>query len=338
MRIEPHASLTPYHTFAVAAHVRWLVHIEQDDELWPALNDPRWTGLPRLILGGGSNLLPTGDFAGVVFRLCTQGKQCVAEDAASLWVEAAAGETWHPFVQWTLSQGGYGLENLSLIPGTVGAAPIQNIGAYGVELKDCFEQLTLLDARDGSLHTLNREQCAFGYRDSVFKHAWREHGIVLRVRFRLNKTATVHTGYGELQKELDAMQVSAPTPLDVAQAVIRVRQRKLPDPAVIGNAGSFFKNPLVPAAQAAALLAQYPNLVHYPATAGQVKLAAGWLIDQCGWKGRQQGAAGVYERQALVLVNHGGASGGEVLALAQAIQRDVMQRFGIALEPEPIIL
>jgi UDP-N-acetylmuramate dehydrogenase len=238
-------------------------------------------------------------------------------------------------VQWTLAQGWGGLENLSLIPGTAGAAPIQNIGAYGVETKDLFHSLTVFDPASGGTRVMNRAECRFAYRDSVFKHEGREL-IILDVTFALPKAWRANTVYGELAQELHGIE--APAPQQVADAVIAIRRRKLPDPAVIGNAGSFFKNPVVPAEQCAELLARFPTLVHHKQADGSEKLAAGWLIDQCGWKGRSLGAAGVYAKQALVLVNHGGATGAEVVQLAQAIQDDVAARYGVRLEPEPVFI
>ncbi len=338
MHIQESVSLAPYHTFGVQVRTRYLVDIDSLATLQAALAEPCFAGLPRLILGGGSNLLPTQDFPGVVFRLTMRGRRVVREAGDEVWVEAAAGETWHDFVQWTLDQGWGGLENLSLIPGTVGAAPIQNIGAYGVELKDCFDALEAYDLQTGTVQRLDREACRFGYRDSLFKQAWRDRAVILSVTVKLSRKAVVHTAYAELARELAASNIESPTPRQVADAVIRVRQRKLPDPAEIGNAGSFFKNPVVPASQADELAQRFPDVVRYPAGEGRTKLAAGWLIDQAGWKGKSVGRAGVYEKQALVLVNRGGATGEEVWALAQAIQTSVHEKFGVTLEPEPVIL
>jgi UDP-N-acetylmuramate dehydrogenase len=262
----------------------------------------------------------------------------VSESEQQVIVRAEAGENWHEFVQWTLAQGLPGLENLSLIPGSVGAAPIQNIGAYGSELAEFFHSLTLFDFATRETRVLSREDCNFGYRDSIFKHALRDRAVIIDVSFALPRQWHPNLRYAELAAELAAHSVSDPTAQDIADAVIAIRRRKLPDPAEIGNAGSFFKNPVVSQAQHAQLLAEYPQLVSYAQADGSIKLAAGWMIDQCGWKGRSVGAAGVHDRQALVLVNRGGAAGSDVLALATKIVDDVRTRFGVSLETEPVIV
>jgi UDP-N-acetylmuramate dehydrogenase len=251
-------------------------------------------------------------------------------------VRAAAGENWHGLVQWTLAHGLPGLENLSLIPGSAGAAPIQNIGAYGSELKDVFHSLTAFDFDSGELLSLDRAACRFGYRDSVFKHELRDRAVILDVTFALPKQWRPKLGYAELAREIEARGIGLPDAQAISEAVIAIRRRKLPDPAQVGNAGSFFKNPVVPADKRDALLAAHPQLVSHVQPDGSYKLAAGWLIDRCGWKGRTLGAAGVYERQALVLVNRGQASGQEIASLARAIQEDVARAFGVMLEPEPV--
>lgn len=296
------------------------------------------SGLPRLVLGGGSNILLTGDFPGVVLHMGMKGMEIVGTDADATYVRAAGGENWHQCVLWTLSQGLGGLENLSLIPGSVGAAPIQNIGAYGAEIKDYFHCATVFDLESGAVLALDKPACAFGYRDSIFKHALRDRAIVLDVTFALPRQWEANLRYAELEQEIASRGLVNPSPKDISDAVIAIRTRKLPDPALIGNAGSFFKNPVVPAQQRHALLERFPQLISYPQADGTYKLAAGWLIDQCGWKGKSLGAAGVYDKQALVLVNRGGASGQEVLALAQKIQEDVLGRFGVRIEPEPVIV
>ncbi len=331
-------SLRPFNTFGIEARAHAYLPVESADTLAAVRNAAELVALPRLILGGGSNLLLTGDFSGLVLHLCAKGMEIVGEDEQVSYVRAAAGESWHQFVQWTLAQGLGGLENLSLIPGTVGAAPIQNIGAYGVELQECFHSLTAFDFDSGETLVLNKADCRFAYRDSVFKHELRGRAVVLDVCFALPKSWRPNTRYADVAQELQARGIHHPTPAQVSEAVIAIRTRKLPDPAKIGNAGSFFKNPVVPARQRDALLERYPQLVSYPQPEGSYKLAAGWLIDQCGWKGKSLGAAGVYEKQALVLVNRGGASGKEIADLAAAIQADVMERFGVRLEPEPVFI
>lgn len=297
-----------------------------------------------LVIGGGSNLLITRDVIDEpVLHIAPRGIRIVEEAGDDVVVEAMAGEPWHPFVLWTLEQGYCGLENLSLIPGYVGAAPVQNIGAYGVEIKDSCERVIAIDLVDGSEKVFSREACEFGYRDSVFKRVDATHPrdryVIVAVRFRLSKRFTPHVSYGDIQSELAAMHVAQNdlTARDVSNAVIAIRSRKLPDPAVIGNAGSFFKNPIVPKNQAEALVSNYSDLRPFPAGNG-VKIAAGWLIEKAGWKGRNLGAAGVHVNHALVLVNHGGASGAELWALAQAIRFDVREKFGIDLEPEPRVV
>jgi len=330
------ASLKPHNTFGVAAQAGYLAHVASVDALRAVLADPRVAGLPRLVIGGGSNLLLTGDFPGLVLVIEMRGIEVVREDAQTVLVRAAAGENWHGFVKHALAQGWNGLENLSLIPGTVGGAPIQNIGAYGVELESCFDSLEALEIASGEIVNLDHAACRFGYRDSVFKHAGRDRYVITSVTFRLSRQAQVHTGYAELQAELAARGIAAPTPREVSEAVIAIRSRKLPDPAQLGNAGSFFKNPVVNEEKLEALKVFYPNLVSYPQGGGLHKLAAGWLIDQAGWKGRALGAAAVHDKQALVLVNRGGASGADIAALARAIQADIRTRYAVELEPEPV--
>jgi UDP-N-acetylmuramate dehydrogenase len=294
--------------------------------------------LQRLVLGGGSNILLTGNVDGLVLQMCGRGIDVVGETGDATLVRAAAGENWHRFVLATLERGLPGLENLSLIPGSVGAAPIQNIGAYGSEIGDVLHALTAFDFDSGELLTLDRAACRFGYRDSVFKHELKDRAVILDVTFALPKRWQPNLGYAELAREIEARGIAAPDARAVSDAVIAVRRRKLPDPAQIGNAGSFFKNPVVSKVQRDALLAAHPRLVSHVQADGSYKLAAGWLIDQCGWKGRSLGNAGVYEKQALVLVNRGQASGAEIVELARAIQRDVARAYGVMLEPEPVFI
>jgi UDP-N-acetylmuramate dehydrogenase len=263
----------------------------------------------------------------------------LVQERADAWiVEAGAGENWHDVVAWTLQQGWPGLENLALIPGTVGAAPVQNIGAYGVELRERFEALDVVDLITGRSATLDIDACHFGYRDSVFKQALAGKSVITRVRFRLPKPWQPVLGYLELERRMQETGNLTPDAQTVFDWVCAIRRAKLPDPAVIGNVGSFFKNPIVSTEQCRDIIGRDPEIVHYLLPDGTVKLAAGWLIDACGWKGKSIGRAGVYEKQALVLVNRGGASGAEVVTLARAIQESVYGRFGIRLEPEPIIV
>ncbi|MFM0010739.1 MULTISPECIES: UDP-N-acetylmuramate dehydrogenase [Paraburkholderia] len=332
--------LKAHNTFNFDVRAQFACRIEHEAQLMAAVRDPRTAGLPRLVLGGGSNVVLTGDFAGLVLLVALQGRRVVREDDAAWYVEAAAGEPWHDFVAWTLSQGLPGLENLALIPGTVGAAPIQNIGAYGLEMCERFASLRAVELETGAVVELDADACRFGYRDSFFKREGRDRFVITSVTFRLPKSWQPRAGYADLARELAASghADTPPSAQAIFDAVVAVRRAKLPDPLQLGNAGSFFKNPVVEATQFEALKVKEPEVVSYLQPDGRVKLAAGWLIDRCGWKGRAMGAAAVHERQALVLVNRGGASGAEVLALAKAVQRDVLARFGVELEAEPVCL
>ena len=331
------AELTRFNTFGLTARAARLVHVRDADQARALVNEADWTRTPRLVLGGGSNVVLTGDFAGIVLKVDLPGRRLLRTEPEAWIVEAGAGENWHDFVRWTLAQGWPGLENLSLIPGTVGAAPIQNIGAYGLEIVDRFDSLDAIDLDTGACRSFGAHDCGFGYRDSVFK---RQPGkwLVTAVRFRLPRPWQPVTRYADVARELEARGIGAPSALDISDAVIAIRRRKLPDPAEIGNAGSFFKNPVVAADACARLLAAHPALPHYPQPDGSEKLAAGWLIEQAGWKGRDLGPVGCYERQALVLVNRGGACGADVRRIADAIMADVERAFGVRLEPEPVFV
>jgi UDP-N-acetylmuramate dehydrogenase len=336
LAIANDVSLRALNTFGVEARARAYLPVTSIQTLATVRADATLSAMPRLILGGGSNLLLAHDVDALVLHMQNRGITVTGEDADYVYVCAQAGESWHGLVQWTLAQGYGGLENLSLIPGSVGAAPIQNIGAYGSEMADCFHSLRAFDFETGELLTLSRVDCAFGYRDSIFKHALRDRAVILDVSFALPKHWQPNLRYAELAQEVAV--INKPTAADISAAVIAIRSRKLPDPAVIGNAGSFFKNPLVTAAQRDALLLTHPQLVSYAQADGSYKLAAGWLIDQCGWQGRSLGAAGVHNRQALVLVNRGGASGQDIVQLAERIKADVAVRFGVKLEIEPVVI
>ncbi len=330
--------LTASNTFGLPAIAAGYVAISDTARIGDLIARADWAGTPKLVLGGGSNLILAGDVAGLVLKVEIKGRQLTGEDESFRYVRAGAGENWHEFVRWTLAQGWGGLENLSLIPGTVGAAPIQNIGAYGVELERRFHSLEAVALSDGRPRTFDREACGFAYRDSVFKQGEAGCWLISSVTFALPKQWSPDLGYAELARELAGSGVRAPTPRQVSDAVIAIRRRKLPDPAEIGNAGSFFKNPVVDARDFQALIARSPDMPHYPQPDGRHKLAAGWLIEQCGWKGRDLGPVGCFERQALVLVNRGGARGADVLRCAAAIQADVRARFGVRLEPEPVFI
>ena len=338
MQVETGVNLKPYNTFGLPAVARSLVRITRDADVRGVVDHPQFGRAPKFILGGGSNIVLTRDMPQVVLKIEVRGMRLVEQREDAWIVEAGAGESWHDFVAWTLAQGYPGLENLALIPGTVGAAPVQNIGAYGVELKDRFHSLDVVDLVTGRSVTLDAAMCHFGYRDSVFKHDLAGKGVITRVRLALPRPWQPVLGYLELERKMHDSGNTAPGAQTVFDWVCAIRRAKLPDPALIGNVGSFFKNPVVSVEQCRDIIGRDPEVVHYPMPDGSVKLAAGWLIDACGWRGKSVGRAGVYEKQALVLVNRGGASGAEVVTLARAIQESVYGRFGIRLEPEPVVV
>jgi len=357
MNIEEHASLREHNTFRVEARSRYFVTLEGHGEISTFLADDRFHGLPRLILGGGSNILFRGDFPGVVLHVAFKGIEMLGEDAGHRYLAVAAGEGWHDLVRWTVGQGWPGLENLSLIPGTAGAAPVQNIGAYGVELADVCQAVEAVDLETGESGIISAEDCRFAYRDSRFKQEpgrW----LIASLLLRLSKAFTPRLDYPGLREALeergselanaklaqvrdeDGSRGDELTPLLVSDAICAVRRAKLPGLGADqpGSAGSFFKNPVIPDAQAAVLRERFPGLPAWPMPGGRVKLSAGWLIEQCGWKGRRDGDAGIYARHALVLVNHGRATGAQLWALAEAVRASVKERFGVTLEPEPLVL
>jgi UDP-N-acetylmuramate dehydrogenase len=378
MNVEKNTPLLPYNSFGIVAKAQQLVRIRSVEELQAACKERNFATEPPFILGGGCNIVLTGDVKPLVLKMEIMGKRLSSETARHFIIEAGAGENWHELVAWSVAQGWPGLENLALIPGSVGAAPVQNIGAYGVELQDRFHSLDAVNLHTGELFTLTAEQCAFGYRDSVFKHATATgllgKAVITSVRFALPKAWKPEVSYADLSRKyadflsqmgsqhalslrdvlLKQEQISCsrwadmlpellPSAQQILDWVVQIRRAKLPDPAVIGNAGSFFKNPFVSPEQCADIIAREPKVVSYKMADGSIKLAAGWLIDACGWKGRGVGNAGVYEKQALVLVNKGTgtatpATGGEVMTLAKAIQTSVYERFGIMLEPEPVVV
>ena len=338
MQIESGVSLKPYNTFSLPAVARTLVRVASDADVRSVVDHPQLGRAPKFVLGGGSNIILTRDMPQLVLKVELRGMRLVEERSDAWVVEAGAGEGWHELVAFTLAHGWPGLENLALIPGTVGAAPVQNIGAYGVELQDRFESLDAVDLVTGRSVTLRAPGCAFGYRDSVFKHALAGRSVITRVRFRLPRPWQPVLGYLELERKRAETGITAPDAQQVFDWVCAIRRAKLPDPAKIGNAGSFFKNPVVTPEQCRDIIGRDPEIVHYPMPDGSVKLAAGWMIDACGWKGKSVGQAGVYEKQALVLVNRGGATGSEVMLLAQAIRESVYGRFGIRLESEPVVV
>lgn len=334
LQVQREVSLKPFNTFGVDVRARLFAQAHSDADVRQALAYAEEQGVPLLVIGGGSNLLLTADIPSLVLRMASRGIRILEDDGRRVVIEAEAGEPWHPFVQHTLAQGLSGLENLSLIPGTVGAAPMQNIGAYGVEIKDVFAGLTALDRQTGELRDFTLDECNFAYRDSLFKQQpgrW----LILRVRFALSRIAHLHLEYGPVRQRLTEQGIDQPTATDVSRAICSIRSEKLPDPVVLGNAGSFFKNPLVSATLVAQLKGEYPDLVAYAQPDGQMKLAAGWLIERAGWKGFRDADAGVHKAQALVLVNYGDATGLQLLDLAQRIQKDISERFHVELEMEP---
>jgi len=330
------ASLLHRNTLRVDARAAWLAEIHDATRIPALLAHPALRGKPPLLLGEGSNVLFAGDYDGVVVTIKTRGVEVLSEDAGAIRIRVAAGEHWDDLVRWTLAQGYAGLENLILIPGSVGAAPMQNIGAYGVEIGEFIDSVEAFDLHEQRAARFDNRRCEFGYRDSVFKRH-PDRWLVTAVTLRLPRRHAARTDYAGLREELERMGVTSPAPIHIADAVVNLRTRKLPDPAVIGNAGSFFKNPIVPAPRAATLRSDHPQMPCWPMNGG-VKLSAAWLIESCGFKGLRAGDAGISSRHALVLVNHGHASGPELWALARRVHDGVRERFGVALEPEPRII
>lgn len=336
LNIQSYVSLKPYNTFGIETSARYWVEIKQEEDLQTLLQLGDFMDTPKLILGGGSNVLLCRNFDGLIIKMSIEGINVVREDDNHIYLTAGAGVNWHQLVQFCVQRGYAGMENLSLIPGTVGAAPMQNIGAYGVELEQVFELLTAVNIDTGEKKTFTHADCAFGYRESIFKHELKGQYIITSVTFQLDKHPTFHTRYGAIQETLTEMGVSESnlSIKAISEAVIRIRRSKLPDPAQIGNAGSFFKNPEIPKEQFDDLQATYPNLPGYPIGSDRVKVPAGWLIEQAGWKGYRSGDAGVHSKQALVLVNYGKATGDEILRLARQVQDSVLDKFGVTIKPE----
>lgn len=332
--VSENVLLQSYNTFGIPVTARYFASFAGEEALTALLQDQHNSRLPQMILGGGSNILFTQDYNGLVLKNEIKGMSIVREDNDHVYVKAGAGENWHGFVQYCIGKDLAGLENLSLIPGNVGASPMQNIGAYGAEIKDTFYELEALHLQDRQVVTFNNADCHFGYRESVFKKEYRNQFAILSVTFRLNKTPHFNTSYGAINEELERMGVRELSIQAISQAVINIRSSKLPDPAKIGNAGSFFKNPSVDAGKYESLKAAFPGVVAYPLPDGHYKLAAGWLIEQCGWKGFRNGDAGVHAKQALVLVNYGHATGKEIYDLSQQVLDSVLEKFGVQLERE----
>lgn len=332
-------SLRAYNTFGIEAQASQFVEISSVEQYVALRKSGEYAHLNHFFLGGGSNVLLTKNQDALVVKISIPGISIVQEEVDFVWVKAGAGVVWDEFVQYTVNQGWSGLENLSLIPGTVGAAPMQNIGAYGAEIKDTFESLEALNLATLAIDIFDAKACAFGYRESFFKRAGKGQYLISSVTFKLAKKPSVKTSYGAIQEVLATKGITQPSIRDVADAVIEIRKSKLPDPKEIGNSGSFFKNPTVSAGEASRLVAKYPGIPHYPVEGStDVKFPAGWFIEKAGWKGFRRGDAGVHAKQALVLVNYGNATGGEILALSEEIKKSILDTFGVVLETEVNIL
>jgi UDP-N-acetylmuramate dehydrogenase len=337
MELQENISLRPYNSFGIEAKARYFTGFDNVFALEEIFRSPVG-GQRSLILGGGSNILLVKDFDGVVLKNEIKGIEVVREDEDYVYVKAGAGENWHQFVLYCVDNNYGGVENLSLIPGNVGASPMQNIGAYGVEIKDVFYELEAFHKNDGAIERFSLEDCAFGYRESVFKNRFRDQFVIAKVTYCLSKKPSFNTSYGAINQELEKMGVKHLSVQAISQAVINIRRSKLPDPKEIGNAGSFFKNPIIANEQYKELKSSISNIVAFPSGAEHTKLAAGWLIEQCGWKGYRKGDAGCYSKQALVLVNYGLAQGEDIFDLSEQIIQSVQQKFGITLEREVNII
>lgn len=334
MNLQKNFSLKSYNTFGIDAGCSLFTEAGRMDDLKEILHAADLKNLPKLILGGGSNILFTKNFDGLVIKNSLKGKEVLGEDDEHIWVKAGAGEVWHELVLFCIKNNYAGIENLSLIPGLVGAAPMQNIGAYGVELMSVFDSLEAVDIHYGETKIFSKDECEFGYRESVFKNKYKNRFVITSVTLRLNKKPVFNISYGAIRETLEKMGVKVLSIKVISDAVIAIRSSKLPDPKVLGNAGSFFKNPEVPESIYQSVKAKFPNMPHYPAAHGMIKIPAGWLIEQCGWKGKRVGNTGSHKDQALVLVNYGSATGSEVIELSIKIQESVKEKFGVEIVPE----
>jgi len=338
VNIEKDFPLLHYNTFSIDARCDFFIEIFSVDDLKAIINDEKLRSLPKLILGGGSNLLLTKDFHGLVIKNSIKGISIVKEDNNYAWLKCSAGEVWHDIVLFAIQNNLAGIENLSLIPGQVGAAPMQNIGAYGVELESVFDSLEAINMETGETKIFVKDECQFGYRESVFKKDAKGKYCIVSVTLRLNKTPALNISYGAIKDTLKDMNVAQPAIKDVSDAVIKIRTSKLPNPKVLGNAGSFFKNPEISKEQFEKLKSVYPDMPNFPAANNHIKIPAAWLIEQCEWKGKRVGNTGSHAQQALVLVNYGNATGNEIKLLSENIQQSVKQKFGIELTPEVNII
>lgn len=334
MAILEYLSLQPYNTFGIDACARYFCRVQSKEDILHIIQEELKYYSKFLIIGGGSNVLLCNDYDGLVIKNEITGIEVIKEDKEHVWVKSYSGTVWHDLVMYCVEKNYGGLENLSLIPGTVGAAPMQNIGAYGIEIKDSFEELEAIDLQSGADRIFTKEECRFGYRESVFKREEKGKYFIYSVTFKLSKQSVINIAYGDIQKILQEKAISHPTIKDVSDAVIEIRQSKLPDPKILGNAGSFFKNPEVEKSLAEKIQLAFPAMPKYEVPNGKIKIPAGWLIEQCGWKGKQTGQTGNHARQALVIVNYGNATGDEVWQHAMDVQKSVQSTFGITLEPE----
>jgi UDP-N-acetylmuramate dehydrogenase len=334
MSVLEYLSLKPYNTFGIDACARYFCRVQTKEDMLHLIADEFQYHHKQLIIGGGSNILLCDDYDGLVIKNEITGIEKIKEDEAFVWLKSYSGTVWHDLVMYAVQHNYGGIENMALIPGTAGAAPMQNIGAYGVELKDVFVELEAIDLQTGEQHIFDKAACDFGYRHSVFKTTHKGQYFIYSVTLRLSRYPQPNVAYGDIRKTLAEWHISSPSIKEVADAVMHIRRSKLPDPAVLGNAGSFFKNPEVSDALAADLLAQYPDMPHYPLPDNRVKIPAGWLIEQCGWKGKRVGHTGNHAQQALVIVNYGDASGPEIWQHAQEVQASVQKKFGILLDAE----
>lgn len=333
MNIQNNFSLKAYNTFGIEAKAKQFVAVHTTEELKKILQENQ--NEPKFILGGGSNMLLTQDIQALVIHIDLLGKKVVNDDEDFVWVESMAGENWHDFVLWTIDQNFGGLENMSLIPGNVGTTPVQNIGAYGTEIKDTFVSCEAINIKTQEMKTFTKEACHFGYRESIFKNEVKDQYIITSVVFKLSKrNHKINTSYGDITKELEKQNVAIPTLKDVSNAVITIRQSKLPDPKELGNSGSFFKNPIISKADYDKIKALHPEMPHYIVSETEVKVPAGWLIEKAGFKGKRFGDAGIHKNQALVLVNYGHATGQEILNVSKDIQATIFKQFGISIEAE----
>ena len=337
MKIQQNYSLKKYNTFGIAATAKYFACFSSENELVELLRNDLCKTEPLFILGGGSNILLTQDFEGLVLANTIKGMEVLAEDNHSSTIEVGAGEVWHDFVLWSIDKNLSGIENLALIPGLVGASPMQNIGAYGLEVKDVITTVHFIEIGSGNSKILSNEDCNFGYRDSIFKHKLKEKVVITKVIFKLSKTPLNKTTYGAIEEELKNLNLE-PSPKNISTAVINIRSRKLPDPKILGNSGSFFKNPIIETTQFENLKREFPEMVGYTISETKTKIAAGWLIDNAGLKGYRKADAGVHKNQALVLVNYGNATGLEIINLAKEIQEKIKDKYGISITPEVNIL